>query len=240
MQTPNRSIFLHPPDPRRETDISPRTTAMLDMLENLLESEFPPKMKARTRSELLLREATSSARIENEYRAPQIANHHRALIRYMKDPIDWISMLRAHRTMMRGQPHAQPGRYRTIEVIVGRFRPPDYQIVPSLMERLFAYAGERNHNRTVQAAWAHIQFETIHPFADGNGRTGRALINRILGVPIPISEYILEKRQEYYRLLDSGNWDEYLRWFTQGVVQKAIDLQNHRVEEIVKQAFKQK
>ena len=88
------------------------------------------------------------------------------------------------------------------------------------MDGLFTYMELTNDPLPVQAAWAHIQFETVHPFADGNGRTGRALISRLMGGSLTMSMYIFEKRQEYYNLLDSGEWDTWLEWFLDGTIQE--------------------
>lgn len=60
------------------------------------------------------------------------------------------------------------------------FVPPDPRRVPELMEDLVGYLNGAAHGPLVQAAMVHAQFETIHPFADGNGRVGRALIHTVL------------------------------------------------------------
>lgn len=60
------------------------------------------------------------------------------------------------------------------------FVPPPPELVPELLDDLCAYLAADAHSPLVQAAIAHAQFETIHPFADGNGRTGRALIHVVL------------------------------------------------------------
>ena len=60
------------------------------------------------------------------------------------------------------------------------FVPPPPENVPSLVDDLIVYMNSDNHSPLVQAGIAHAQFETIHPFADGNGRTGRALIHVVL------------------------------------------------------------
>lgn len=60
------------------------------------------------------------------------------------------------------------------------FVPPPEDLVPSLMENLAEFVTETAGNPVVRAAIAHAQFETIHPFIDGNGRTGRALIHTVL------------------------------------------------------------
>lgn len=60
------------------------------------------------------------------------------------------------------------------------FVPPPPELVPELLEDLLAFCNEDDLPAVVQAALAHAQFETIHPFVDGNGRTGRALIHLVL------------------------------------------------------------
>jgi Fic family protein len=60
------------------------------------------------------------------------------------------------------------------------FVPPPHEYVPALMDDLCVYANREDVSAVVQAAIAHAQFETIHPFADGNGRVGRALIHVVL------------------------------------------------------------
>ena len=105
-----------------------------------------------------------------------------------------------HAAMMEGQQHAQPGQYRTVSVTVGGYRPPGPALVPSLMNELFSHLYKHEGTQITRAVWAHVQFETIHPFADGNGRTGRAVLQAALGVPIPISRFILRERATYYEL----------------------------------------
>lgn len=60
------------------------------------------------------------------------------------------------------------------------FVPPPPEQVPELIDDLVSYINDREHSPLTQAALAHAQFEAVHPFADGNGRTGRALIQVIL------------------------------------------------------------
>ena len=84
----------------------------------------------------------------------------------------------------------------------------------------------------VSAAIAHVQFETIHPFLDGNGRMGRLLIALmlhqagILRQPLLyLSLFMKQHRAEYYRLLDTvrvdGDWEAWLDFFLEGVAQTA-------------------
>ncbi|MBD3370108.1 Fic family protein [Candidatus Fermentibacteria bacterium] len=90
--------------------------------------------------------------------------------------------------------------------------------------------GERDLPLLVKVGLAHAQFESIHPFLDGNGRVGRLMITFLLceqGVlqkpVLYLSHYLKEHRQEYYDRLqsirDSGAWEEWLGFFLQGVAQ---------------------
>ena len=84
----------------------------------------------------------------------------------------------------------------------------------------------------MKAALAHVQFETIHPFLDGNGRLGRLLITLLLCAEGALKEpllylslYFKQYRQEYYDRLDAvrhqGDWLGWLRFFWEGVEQTA-------------------
>ena len=84
----------------------------------------------------------------------------------------------------------------------------------------------------IKAALAHVQFETIHPFLDGNGRIGRLLIafmlhhDQVLSQPLLyLSLYFKQHRTEYYQLLDlvrtEGDWEVWLDFFLEGVEHSA-------------------
>jgi Fic family protein len=131
----------------------------------------------------------------------------------------------------------QPGEFRRSQNWIGGTRPGKAHFVPpphtevarciSDLER-FAHDETSRLPRLVQAALVHAQFETIHPFLDGNGRIGRLLITLLLcdyGVLseplLYLSLYFKEHRDEYYRLLDrarlEGDWEEWLSFFLEGV-----------------------
>jgi Fic family protein len=106
------------------------------------------------------------------------------------DAITLDDLLAIHRTLTErsSMPHVG-GVVRTAQNWIGgssynpcsaAFVPPPPEIVEDLMNDLLRYVNGDHHPALVQAAVAHAQFETIHPFADGNGRTGRALIHVIL------------------------------------------------------------
>lgn len=94
------------------------------------------------------------------------------------------------------------------------FVPPAADAVPSLMEDLVGYLATASHAPIVQAALAHAQFETIHPFIDGNGRVGRSLIHTVLtrrgltpGAVLPVSLVLSTLRDEYIRGLTAYRHD---------------------------------
>lgn len=95
-----------------------------------------------------------------------------------------------------------------------QYVPPPADRVPSLMSDLVAYLKGAAHSPLVQAALAHAQFETIHPFADGNGRIGRALIHTVLmrrgllrAAVLPISPVFLTRGGEYIAGLTQFRFD---------------------------------
>ncbi len=83
--------------------------------------------------------------------------------------------------------HLAPGKLRTEQNWVGgaspllaEYVPPPADLVPELLESLCSYVSHAKAPTLMKAAFAHAQFETIHPFFDGNGRLGRLLITLIL------------------------------------------------------------
>lgn len=123
-------------------------------------------------------------------------------------------LLSAHRTLMERAPHSEvAGVVREDQNWIGgsaytpigaRFVPPPAERVPGLLEDLIDYVNGEEHSPLVQAALAHAQFETIHPFGDGNGRAGRALIHVVLvrrGLAprfVPPVSVVLARRSEQY------------------------------------------
>ena len=134
----------------------------------------------------------------------------------------------------------QPGEFRTSQNWIGGTRPGNAQFVPpppQEIEPCMAALERFLHDPAapgalVKAALAHVQFETIHPFLDGNGRVGRLLIalllhhDGVLRQPLLyLSLYFKQNRAEYYRLLDlvrtQGEWESWLDFFLEGVGQTA-------------------
>jgi len=136
--------------------------------------------------------------------------------------------------------HQQPGEFRRSQNWVGGTRPGNATFVPpppQEVEPCMAALERFLHDEQVasalhKAALAHVQFETIHPFLDGNGRVGRLLIalilhqEQVLRQPLLyLSLYFKEHRAEYYRQLDAirhnGDWEGWLDFFLEGVEQTA-------------------
>jgi len=88
--------------------------------------------------------------------------------------------------------------------------PPPPETVPGYMDDLVTFADRSDMPALLQAAIAHAQFESIHPFTDGNGRIGRALINTILRrrgattrVVVPLASALVARRENYFDALGS-------------------------------------
>lgn len=133
----------------------------------------------------------------------------------------------------------EPGEFRRSQNWIGGTRPGNANFVPpppeaiaDCMAALERFLHDAEVPALVKAALAHAQFETIHPFLDGNGRTGRLLIALILheeGVLrqplLYLSLYLKQHRAEYYRLLDAvrqeGDWEAWIDFLLEGVLQTA-------------------
>ncbi|MET3636181.1 Fic family protein [Curtobacterium oceanosedimentum] len=145
--------------------------------------------------------------------------------------LDEATLLDAHRGLLRGDPVDGPhaGRYRTVQNWIGGGRtprdadhvPPPPDLVPALMGDLVAFLERDDLHPVAQAAIAHAQFESVHPFTDGNGRTGRALVAAVLRrrgatrrTSPPVSSVLVAERGRYFRHLTQyrdGHVDEWVR-----------------------------
>lgn len=112
------------------------------------------------------------------------------------------------------------------------YKPPqDYDTIIRLMQNLEEYINNDDLHPVdplIKMAIIHYQFESIHPFYDGNGRTGRILnilylvLKGLLDLPILyLSSYIIKTKADYYRLLkevrDKGNWENWILYLLKGV-----------------------
>jgi Fic family protein len=159
-------------------------------------------------------------------------------------PISVRLLCDAHRLLMDGARGAgkQPGELRRSQNWIGGSRPGRAVFVPPPPERVAQLLGDMErfiHAATalpplVKIALVHVQFETIHPFLDGNGRIGRLLIAALLEqsglLPEPLmylSGYLKQHQAEYYRRLSSvrteGDWEGWVVFFLEGVAAAASD-----------------
>jgi len=210
---------------------------------------------------LVLQEAKDSSEIENIitthdelYKASvdvanitkeikEVQNYHKALLKgfdlvknnkllLKKHIIDIQAQLEQNQAGVRKQSGTCLRNMQTGEVI---FTPPqDYDVIQELLSNLEIYINEPNDiDPLINMAVIHYQFESIHPFYDGNGRTGRIInilylvLNNLLDIPILyLSRYIIENKSGYYRLLqevrDEGNWEEWILYMLDGVEQVSL------------------
>ena len=103
-----------------------------------------------------------------------------------------------------------PGWIGGASPLEAHYNAPPAELVPDLVADLTEYLAGHPHTPVVAATLAHAQFETIHPFSDGNGRAGRVLLGMILsreglapGVALPVSTELFRDRVRYYAALDA-------------------------------------
>jgi len=129
------------------------------------------------------------------------------------------AVLRSHHALMRDDPGeaAYAGRIRDMQNWIGGsdhsprnalYVPPPPETVAGYLDDLVTFANRDDLPALVQAAIAHAQFESIHPFTDGNGRIGRALINTVLRrrgvtttVVVPLASALVARREAYFEVL---------------------------------------
>lgn len=165
-----------------------------------------------------------------EYGKTQISNGFPISIRLIKE---------IHRVLLskgRGA-SSEPGEFRRSQNWIGGTRPgnavfvppPALEVMPLLgdLEKFF-HEGARDFSTIIRASLLHVQFETIHPFLDGNGRLGRLLItlllvaDGVLSVPLLyLSLFFKQHRARYYELLQQvrfeGVWEDWLDFFFEAV-----------------------
>lgn len=177
----------------------------------------------------------------------EVVNYVRAmnygLARVSDLPLSLRLITEIHRELLTGVrgSHRQPGEFRRSQNWIGpegaaladaTFVPPPVQEMKQALDNFERFLHDQELPALVHAGLAHAQFETIHPFLDGNGRVGRLLITFLLvhrGVLhrplLYLSVYLKRHRAEYYDRLtairESGDWEGWLRFFLAGVAQTA-------------------
>jgi Fic family protein len=174
-----------------------------------------------------------------------VAAMNHGLERLERVPLSLPLIREIHARLMSGSrvEHAAPGEFRALQNWVGprgctpataSYVPPPPDAMHDALRDLEGFLHEESQPALVHAALAHAQFETIHPFLDGNGRVGRLLITyllchrRVLARPLLyLSHYLKRHRQEYYDRLqairDGGRWEEWLGFFLRGVEEVATE-----------------
>jgi cell filamentation protein, protein adenylyltransferase len=151
----------------------------------------------------------------------------------------------SHKLLMKGVrgQHEEPGKLKSRQNWIGPegsspatadFVPPPPEETPVAMQQLVDYMqADTTEPPMLRAGLAHSQFETIHPFLDGNGRMGRLLVTLLLiqsGVlrrpVLYLSYFFLKNRAEYNRRLqrvrDDGDWEGWIEFFLRGVQETSI------------------
>jgi len=167
-------------------------------------------------------------------------------------PISVRLLCDAHRLLLNGVRGAgkQPGELRRSQNCIGGTRPGNAVVVPPPPENVpqlltdmerFIHDGVTDLPPMVKVALIHAQFETIHPFLDGNGRIGRLLIATLfehwglLAEPLMyLSGYLKQHQAEYYRRLSNirseGDWEAWVTFFLEGVSVAAADAEHSIIE----------
>ena len=174
----------------------------------------------------------------------EVVNHVRAMnlgIRRLGPlPVGTQLLREVHQQLLRNVRGKEkwPGEFRRTQNWIGPpgsdisdavFVPPPASLVQSCMSDLETYMSSDSGTPTlIKCGLVHAQFETIHPFLDGNGRLGRLLVTlllckeEVLSRPLLyISAYYKQYREQYYNLLqnvrDTGDWEDWLKFFLTGV-----------------------
>lgn len=199
--------------------------------------------------DLVRREA--GAQVARRGDAAEVSNYvaalNESLLALDELPVSVRLIRNAHQRLMQGARGANrtPGELRGHQVHIGPegagiadaiFVPPPPEAVPDALAALEAYihADEDGDPPLLRIGIAHAQFETIHPFGDGNGRCGRLLISlllaekRLLRRPVLyLSLFFRRHRQEYYERLqatrDRGDYEGWIDFFLRGVIEVAAD-----------------
>jgi len=163
------------------------------------------------------------------------ARNHFAAIKEMEH---WIAegreisaraILDLHQTVMRDLDPDWAGRLRNAPVFIKgtRHTPPNAAQVSGELDALVARQGQSALHPVLVAAETHFRFESLHPFFDGNGRTGRLLLNwQLVRAGFPLTVIQVEERARYLEALDQGHAGQLLdlQTLVTGAVERSLDL----------------
>jgi len=204
-----------------------------------------------------IKETNREKALDNE----EIRNYVNALrmgLDTVRDTISEQNIKEIHETLLQGVRGSdkEPGEYKSFQNAIGnrldtmetaKFVPASPATTPGLMKNFVEYINsETELNPLIKIAVAHYQFETIHPFRDGNGRLGRLLImfmmctEKILTFPLLyISEYFNRNRETYtellYKVSSKGNLHEWIKFFL-----SALEIQAYSSLELIDRLEKYK
>ena len=238
---PNTKVLLSPLT-TNEAVLSSRIEGTQATLEEVFRFEADPKKETEKYDDI-----------------QEIINYRKAMLGAVKElkkvPLSGRIIKNIHKMLLSGVrgKTKTPGKFRTGQVFIGSqggkvesasFVPPEPQTVPDHFSNFEKYLHFEEKDVIVQLAIIHAQFEIIHPFWDGNGRTGRILLPLFLHsrgvISSPnfyLSEYFEKNRQSYYDSLNGiskdGNWGKWISYFLQSVIdQSSVNI--NKIEEILK------
>lgn len=194
----------------------------------------------------------SGAGLETDNDAMSVRNYEKTLELGIEStragaPLNLTLITQLHAQLLKDDPDVredQKGRFRSTQVVIGNMRaerdialakfiPPPAHFVDECVRELFDYATHDDQDESlVRVAMFHYQFETIHPFADGNGRLGRLLIPLQLAVEnvvsrpwVYLSSEIERRKDEYkallYKVSTEGDFHSWLMFFMEVVIEAA-------------------
>lgn len=244
----HNSEILLAPLRNQEAVISSRMEGTISTMDEILqyqaeypEDERPSEVRSEVIETMLYRRALNTAQQQIEQGYPLSAS----LIKSM------------HRQLLsfgRGAAKS-PGEFKKEQNFVGdrdsrmiRFIPISPEQLPGGMEALFTFISASDHPVLVRTALAHLEFEALHPFQDGNGRVGRMLVTLMLWrsgmISSPhfyISRFFEDNKDDYIHLMREvsrhGAWGGWCRFFLRAVEQQAID--NLRVAESIRSLYEE-
>jgi Fic family protein len=198
--------------------------------------------------DVMLEEARGDPPDPSNREVREVVNYGAALYRGMEElkslPLSLRLVKNVHRALFAGlgTPHVTPGEFRRTQNWIGppggtlstaAFVPPPVPEMHAALDRWEKFLHRRDdYPDLVKCALMHEQFETIHPFVDGNGRIGRLLITlfliergRLRAPVLYLSEYIESHRSDYYtrlqRVRTHGDWNGWLAFFLQATAETA-------------------
>ena len=240
MQIPDHALLLSPLT-IKEAVASSSIENIHTTLEEVLKHEIQPNKKPEAKRDDIR----------------EVINYRRAILEAVQSlddlPLASQVICQMHQTLLSGVRgvNKSPGRFRTSPVTISQFEsgrrqviytPPSAQDIPRLFSNLEKYIHYDEKDPLVQAAIIHAQFEMIHPFLDGNGRTGRILMplflyyKKVIQTPMfYLSEYLEKHKGQYYDYLQGiskrGDWVAWVQFFLTAVIEQA-DISNQKVQEI--------